>query len=102
MACETGSSADGVGDRGEAVRPVLAVAGDESDATVFDERENAVAVEFELVEPVLARGARVGERGELRRERCRLRGIASTGEVGEVGLPALSGLSSLLFLASPF
>ena len=75
---------DGLGQTGEAVGPVLAVAGEQPHILAVLAGEQAVAVELDLVNPGLA-GRRVRREGaELRRvevgELCTLRAV----EVGKV------------------
>src|SRR5207244_682013 len=63
----------------EVVRPVLAVPADERDRPPVDAAADAVAVELELVQPVVAFGRRVDERRELRREYPGERDVARAG-----------------------
>src|SRR5690606_6654588 len=52
-------------ERAEANAPVVRLAREEAGAPVLEAREDAIAVELDLVQPVASLGRRVDERGEL-------------------------------------
>ncbi len=67
-----------VGDDGVAVRPVVGIARHQPRLSLMDERLDAVSVELDLVQPVLAAGRLVTELGQLRRDEGRFRGPRGT------------------------
>jgi hypothetical protein len=56
----------GFGDRGIFVRPVEPGAGEQGDRPMVEARMQPVAVKFDFMEPLVAVGRVVGNRGELR------------------------------------
>src|SRR5262249_59403791 len=56
---------DGLGDRGKPGVPVQPLTSEQADLAAVDARQEPVAVELDLVEPGVAFGRRVDERGEL-------------------------------------
>src|SRR5262249_56151565 len=55
----------------QSARPVAAVSTEQADGAVVEPREDPVAVELQLVKPVVARGRIRDERSELRGEEVR-------------------------------
>ena len=70
---------DGVADFGKARRPIVPGTGDEGDRAALDARADAIAVELDLVEPVVAVGRRLHQARELRLEAHRERGGRTAG-----------------------
>ena len=68
--------------------PVVAVAREQPHVVAVDARQHAVAVELDLVDPVVARRRAVDQRRELRRQRER-----QVGRLGAVGQPAWRGVA---------
>ena len=58
--------ADGFGDLGKLRRPVESISADQPDAAVRDQAADAIAIELDLVDPLVARWRVLRERRELR------------------------------------
>src|SRR5690348_949230 len=66
------------------IAPILAVAAEKTRLAPVDPRDHTIAVEFDLMEPILTRRHRVGERRKLRCERARQFGSARAGNGGRI------------------
>ncbi len=82
-AASTGSRSKARASSGKFAGPVEPVAGDQSDLAFLDAGEQAIAVVFDLVQPVRARRCRAGECCELRLQIDRHRPLAPTGNTRE-------------------
>ena len=70
-----GQRAERIGQIAVPVRPVEPAAGDQPHRAVVDERQRAIAVELDLVQPLVAGRRRLDRAGELRRDRLRPRSL---------------------------